>query len=47
MMGKLPNPPQEINMQTFMMDGQNVEAIEEGLKNNLPKLFADLTVEPE
>ncbi len=47
MMGKLPNPPQEVNMQALMMDNQNVESIEAGLKQNLPQLFANLTVKPE
>jgi hypothetical protein len=47
MMGKLPNPPQEISMQALMMDNQNVESIEAGLKQNLPLLFANLTVKPE
>ncbi len=46
-MGKLPNPPVEINMETILMDNQNVESIEEGLKKNLPQLFAGLTVKPE
>lgn len=46
-MGKQPNPPQEVNIQALMMDNQNVESIEAGLKQNLPLLFANLTVKPE
>jgi hypothetical protein len=47
MMGKQPNPPQEVNIHSLMMDNQNVESIEAGLKQNLPLLFANLTVKPE
>lgn len=31
-MGKQPNPPQEVNIQSLMMDNQNAEGIEAGLK---------------
>jgi hypothetical protein len=46
MMGKLPNPPQEVKMETLMMDNLNIESIEAGLKQNLPQLFAGLTIAP-
>lgn len=43
-MGKMPNKPAEVNIETLMMENHNMEQIELGLKENLPKIFAGLTI---
>lgn len=42
----MPNKPNDVNIETMMMENLNVESIEANLKANLPKLFEGLTVAP-
>lgn len=46
LIGKMPNKPNDVNIETMMMENLNVESIEANLKANLPKLFEGLTVAP-
>ena len=45
MMGKMPNKPNEVNINEMMMGSNKEMNIENGLKQNLPQMFANLAVD--